>query len=343
MLRFACSQLVIERLDPLVSSGVIGSPHAHQIVGGNSFNATMEPVEYDLPSRSNCTSCTFSEDFGNYWTAVMYYRARNGTYKRVAQFPNGGLKQNGGITVYYIPPYDGVTNVTTFKPGFRMLAGDPMLRSTTGESRDICHRCFVEDTFAYYETPPCVGANDTTGFPNQFCAGGIRATISFPTCWDGVNLDSPDHRSHVAYATIPFEGYMDPNATRPYAAAMQLGKCPDTHPVHLPQLMYEVMWDTRPYNSKELWGEDGSQPFVYAMGDATGHGQHGDYLFGWKGDALQRAINGHCTNDYDNCKELLSQPAEDAEKCTIPQTVKEDVDGDNWLASLPGNVSINMD
>ena len=60
---------------------------------------------------------------------------------------------------------------------------------------------------------------------------------------------------------------MVPNATRPYTKAMRLGECPDTHPVHLPQLMYEVMWDTRPYNSKELWGEDGSQPFVYAMGD----------------------------------------------------------------------------
>jgi hypothetical protein len=116
MLRFACSQLVVERLDPLVSSGIIGSPHTHQVVGGNSFNATMEPVVYDLPTKSSCTSCTFSEDFSNYWTAAMYHRARNGTFKRVAQFPNDGLKQNGGINVYYIPPYDGVTNVTALKP-----------------------------------------------------------------------------------------------------------------------------------------------------------------------------------------------------------------------------------
>lgn len=116
MLRFACSQLVVERLDPLVSPGIIGSPHVHQIVGGNSFNATMKPVEYDLPSESTCTSCTFSEDFSNYWTASLYCRARNGTFKRVPQMTNGNLEQRGGITVYYITPYDGVSNVTAFTP-----------------------------------------------------------------------------------------------------------------------------------------------------------------------------------------------------------------------------------
>jgi len=150
-----------------------------------------------------------------------------------------------------------------------MLAGEATLRSTEGESRGLCHRCFVEDTWRYYQTAPCVGTNDTTSFPNHFCEGGIRTTISFPTCWDGVNLDSPDHRSHVAYADIPFEPYFPPVVTgQPYTPAMERGKCPDSHPVKLPQLMYEIMWDTRPFNKKELWGEDGSQPFVYAMGDA---------------------------------------------------------------------------
>jgi hypothetical protein len=63
MMRFACSQLTVERLDPLVNPGVVGSPHTHQIVGGNSFQADMKPVEYDLVEKSTCTSCTFSEDF----------------------------------------------------------------------------------------------------------------------------------------------------------------------------------------------------------------------------------------------------------------------------------------
>lgn len=46
----------------------------------------------------------------------MYFKARNGTFTRVQQFENGGLKQRGGMTVYYIAPYDGVSNVTAFKP-----------------------------------------------------------------------------------------------------------------------------------------------------------------------------------------------------------------------------------
>lgn len=90
-----------------------------------------------------------------------------------------------------------------------MLAGNPVLRGTAGESRGICHRCFEGDNFTPFGGAPCTG-NDTTSFPDHFCAGGIRSTITFPTCWDGVNLDSPDHQSHVAYATIPFEPYFDP-------------------------------------------------------------------------------------------------------------------------------------
>jgi hypothetical protein len=56
-------------------------------------------------------------NLSNYWTAALYYRApQNGTYKRVQQYPNLGLNQRGGMTVYYIPPYDGYSNVTAFKP-----------------------------------------------------------------------------------------------------------------------------------------------------------------------------------------------------------------------------------
>jgi len=226
MMRFHCSQLVVDRLDPLVTPGQVPSPHLHQIVGGNSFNATMDPADHDPVQLSTCTSCAFKEDMSNYWTAVMYFRARNGTYKRVPQHPEDFLYGNGGITVYYIPPIDGVTNVTAFRPGFRMLVGDAAL-DKPGNEQKVCHRCMPET--GEMSNLNCA-APDSQELPKEMCPGGIRSVITFPTCWDGVNLDTPDHRSHLAY---PVNGtYFD-----------RTNKCPPSHPVQVPQVMFEVRWD----------------------------------------------------------------------------------------------------
>jgi len=84
------------------------------------------------------------------------------------------------------------------------------------------------------------------------CPDGIRGSITFPSCWDGKNLDSPDHRSHMAYS--------------PGGAVLANAKCPATHPIRVPQLMYEMQWDTKPFNKPEYF-KNGKQPFVYSFGD----------------------------------------------------------------------------
>ncbi|ORY16836.1 hypothetical protein BCR34DRAFT_475717 [Clohesyomyces aquaticus] len=316
-LRFGCSQITVERLDPLVNPGQYPTPHTHQVVGGNSFNATM--VRTDVSQAATCTTCGPADDLSNYWTANVYFKAKNGTYKRVPQVPNRYLFNDkfttqtaGGITVYYICQGKGLC--TAFQPGFRMLVGDPM-RRTTKYKMQSCFRCYNAPNFGGDDRAPCSDPKvDSEGFPKIPCKGGIRSNILYPTCWDGKNLDSPNHQDHVAY---PTQGPSD---------FLRTGDCPKTHPVKLPQLMLEIVWDTTPFNNKAEWPADGGQPFYLSTGDNTGYGQHGDYVFGWKGDALQKAMDDKGCFSAE-CGGLRGQDISVANKCQIKKTVLEDVDG----------------
>lgn len=135
------------------------------------------------------------------------------------------------------------------------------------------------------------------------------------SCWDGKNLDSPDHKAHVAYPTSGPANFLSLG-----------GNCPSTHPVRIPQLMYEVVWDTTPFNDKSQWPADGSQPFYFSYGDNTGYGQHADYVFGWQDDELQKGMDAtNCMGA--KCKDMKNQAIAPAKQCQVKTAVKEDHDG----------------
>lgn len=57
-----------------------------------------------------------------------------------------------------------------------------------------------------------------------------------------------------------------------------------------------------------------------------GYGAHGDYLFGWEGDSLQRAMDALGTNCFsETCPVLKLQTPAEAIACTKPQQAREDV------------------
>lgn len=78
------------------------------------------------------------------------------------------------------------------------------------------------------------------------CPDGIRMELMFPSCWDGVNLDSTNHKDHVAFPDMVING-----------------DCPDDYPVRLPGLFYETIWDMAAFT-----GRTGS--FVLSNGDPLG-------------------------------------------------------------------------
>jgi hypothetical protein len=146
------------------------------------------------------------------------------------------------------------------------------------------------------------------------CEGGIMTVHHFPSCWDGKNLDSPDHQSHM-YSTVK-------------EAFQPAGPCPASHPVRMPQVAYETLWDTTQFNP--LWDPSTqSNPFVLSFAtDNKGYGTHADYVFGWKGDALQRAMDSSCMfQGCENGTPLKSQKVAAMNKCSVQDFVKEPIDG----------------
>ena len=80
--------------------------------------------------------------------------------------------------------------------GFRMILGDPFRRNgdidiKNPQSRATTFRCFRKGDPGNDGTPGFPG--DTFHLPEKPCEEGIRSNLYFPQCWDGVNLDTPDH------------------------------------------------------------------------------------------------------------------------------------------------------
>lgn len=86
------------------------------------------------------------------------------------------------------------------------------------------------------------------------CLDGVRFELMFPSCWNGVDLDSADHKSHVAYPS-----------------QVMTGDCPTEFPERLISLFYETIW-----NTYEFVGQDGE--FVIANGDTTGKSIYRHYF-----------------------------------------------------------------
>ncbi|EJD54163.1 WSC-domain-containing protein [Auricularia subglabra TFB-10046 SS5] len=314
--RMNCGQvLTTQRADPYVLPR-LRHTHANGVASGFfDFNQT-----YESTRKSTCTTCEASADLSNYWTPTLWYQAQNGSLHRVNQL--------GGAAVYYIqrtgyvwsptPPPEP-PRVKAFPAGFRMLAGDPFLRSfdeNSKEQKAIKHTCLDYAGEATHHQE----------FPSKPCPNGVRTEVLFPSCWDGVNLDSDNHKSHMAYPD-----------------QVEDGNCPETHPVRLVTILVEVIWDTMAFHDMWWTPPGATQPFVLSNGDPTGYGHHGDFLNGWDVDVLQEALDS-CNSDtglMTDCPVLQLLSADDMFDCTVPPRVPESAGAmGEWLDKLPGCITV---
>ncbi|KAF8312483.1 hypothetical protein DL93DRAFT_2045275, partial [Clavulina sp. PMI_390] len=240
--------------DPIVSPGAM-SGHAHTIMGSSNIGINSD---FNSLRESTCTTCIVKDDLSAYWIPQLYYEFPNKTYSAV---------DHGGMEVYYLQRGASNETIQAFPDGLRMVTGNPALRSYAGTpaSQAISWLCLNYNNPATAQQPNLYSTD---------CPDGLRAQVFFPGCWDGVNLDSADHASHMAYPS-----------------GIDNGGCPPSHPVHLISIFYEVWYSVDPFNKLNAGGK-----FLLSTGDYTGYSLHGDFMTGWNRTTLQRSIDT-CTAD----------------------------------------------
>ncbi|KAJ6441360.1 pantothenate transporter liz1 [Purpureocillium lavendulum] len=279
-----CGPLTIQRGDPIIFPGTI-SPHVHAVVGGTAFKLEMTNEE---ARNSKSTTCNKMLDKSNYWQPQLYHQDRDGKFELIKLL---------GINAYYIDrtcnyepgrqDCSGTKGAIAPPAGLRMVVGSPV-RKTFDQSNPE-HRA-ISHTY-------------------------------FPSCWNGKDLDSPDHKSHMAFPAIG-----DYNG----------GVCPESHPVAIVSVFTEFFYNTRQVTDFNRW--------VYSEGDGIGYGLHGDYLQGWEDQDLLEKAMATCTGpkgaDDPNCSLNVGPNGTPGEVSTQPPEAaapEEDVGLNGKLDKLPGN------
>jgi len=252
--RTVCGPTHMSYDDPIVFPGQPGKSHLHTFFGNAGVNGNSTDSSIRNSGNSSCRGGTLNRS--GYWVPSMVdTRTNMAVMPRTANF-------------YYKTGYRGVrpADVRPFPAGLRMIAGDAKnTRAGGGAWRYHCHS----------------GSGFGSSIPNCGVGDEMVQEIFFPQCWDGVNLDSPDHKSHMAYA--------DP--ARP--------GCPASHPVPLPEITYNIHYRIGSANQATYWRLSSD-----AYTGPAGYSAHGDWWNGWDQAAMETFVRT-CNNQALDCKSHL--------------------------------------
>ncbi|WP_345570240.1 DUF1996 domain-containing protein [Nonomuraea rosea] len=236
-----CSVTANRPDDPIVFPGLPGASHMHTFVGNTTTNAasTLNSL------LAGGTSCTNHHDKSAYWFPSFYKGSQL-------------IEPVGPQVIYYKSGILDYSKVRTFPQGMRFVVGSP--NATLAEFRD---------SPGAVEGFECGDLSRLYDLPSA-CPAGSQVNVRFqaPSCWDGVHLDSADHKSHLAYPVN--------------------GECTVSHPVPVPMLEFKIAFPA---------SGDLSQA---RLASGRGYSWHYDFFNAWT-PAILQALVTHCINGGLQC------------------------------------------
>lgn len=213
--------------DPIVHPGHSGRSHQHVFFGNTTTDAdsTAETL------ATGGTTCDQQLDLASYWAPAL--------------LDGGEMVTPTGAVAYYRPGV-GIdpTTVEPYPHGLAMIGGDQV--AAEPQPLDVVAWSCGTGSVRSATPPTC---------PEE---RPLRMAVSFPDCWDGERLDSPDHVAHMARS--------------------EDGACPRSHPVPVPQLLLAISYPVT---------GDGHDLSLASGSVLTGHA---DFLNAWDEDKLRTEV-----------------------------------------------------
>ncbi|MFD5816976.1 DUF1996 domain-containing protein [Streptomyces sp. NPDC127038] len=174
----------------IVAPGVSnGAHHLHDYVGNQSNDAFATNDTFAAAQ----TSCANQGDKSTYYWPVV--RIQNGTQDFDQNNLGGGKEQNVGA----IQQVKQAQIKFVGSPTSKVVAMPKFLRIITGDAKTTTNG--LANANAHWS---CTGFENKVQLTQQYpiCPRGstVVRTFAFQSCWDGVNIDSANHRTHVAFA-----------------------------------------------------------------------------------------------------------------------------------------------
>ncbi len=258
--------------DPIVVPGEEGGAHLHRFYGNTAIDHTTTIESLHLEGDTTCQGGELNRS--GYWIPSLLAPSSEADGWQPVPAVVGGDDEAHEV-FYYSAAVDDLESVQPLPEGLRMVAGDPTATPEDPQDTSIV-RWHCQSWASDDATNPVF----TTTIPACEAPDRVRMDIFFPSCWNGVDLDSDDHRSHMAY---------------PVRVAGET-VCPETHPVPVVRVSYHYAFGVKPdvYDpeTRTSTGWRLSSDGYTVDGGSGGASLHADWINGWHPEVMAAIVEG---------------------------------------------------
>lgn len=278
--------------DPIVFPSQDNAAHLHRFYGNTLLDENSDLSSLFTTGESSCQGNILNRSA--YWIPALLAPKYNRDTNQIIIDESGnmlfdvvpavvGNDDEAHEVFYYSASVDDLESIQPIPLGLKMIAGDHM--SMAGMEQDSS---VVRWHCQSWESSDATNPQWSANIPECFAPDRLRMDVFFPSCWNGLDLDSEDHKSHLAYPVSSNDEQV----------------CPSSHPVPIIRVSFHYAFGVKPdvYHPETLSTRGwrlASDMFEVSANEFGGYSLHADWFNAWDPEVLNMVLEGCIQNELD--------------------------------------------